>query len=420
MWEYDAGSDMKRTQQSNPPTTNRLFLFTLAMVMVVNAMAYGVIIPLLYPYAEKFGLTPIGLSFLATSFSIAQFIATPILGRLSDKLGRKKVLVACMFGTSLSLAVFALAQSLVMIFIARTIDGVTGGTNSVAQAMIADTTNGKDRTKAFGILGAAFGVGMLVGPALGGLLSSFGLSAPFWFAAVLSLASAFLGLFVLPETLERSSTQDVARQPLFDVQKIRSSLMDSVIGPVLAIIFVSSVAMNAFIFGFQTFTNDVLQMSPTSIGILFSLFGLVMIIMQVRGIPILLDRMQSKRQIIRYSVAGAGILYLTLPFMHTVSSFAGVSLLAGAIGAPLGVVVSAMLSERTHKSDQGIMMGVSQSFTSVGQIVGPLLAGFVATQSVFTGDQAVGNAFFLTAFMYGLIWLVARKLDDGVGKVVDV
>lgn len=389
------------------------------MVMVVNAVSYGIIIPLLYPYAEKFGLTPTGLGFLATSFSIAQFIATPILGRLSDRVGRKKVLVACMFGTSASLGVFALAQSLVVIFLARIIDGVTGGTNSVAQAMIADVTDGEERTKAFGILGASFGVGMLVGPALGGLLSSFGLTAPFWFAAALSLFSAILGWVVLPETLEVREVS-TEKKPLFDIAKIRHSLMEPVIGPILLIIFVSAIAMNAFIFGFQTYTNDVLEMSPRNIGILFSLFGIVMIVMQVRGIPFLLNLFPSRRQIIRYTALGAAILYIILPFMHSVPTFAAVSLLAGAIGAPLGVVLSALLSARTHKTDQGVMMGISQSFTSMGQIIGPVLAGLVSSYSLLPIASNLGNAFLLTALMYAVVWVIARKLDVGVGKVVDV
>jgi len=176
-------------------------MLVLGLVMLVNALSYGMFIPLQYPYASRFGITPVGLSIMLALFSASQFIATPIIGRLSDRFGRKPLLLISLLGTSLSLAFFALAQTAWMLFAARILDGITGGNNSVAQAVIADTTTGRDRAKSFGLLGALFGVGFLLGPALGGLLSRISLTAPFF--------SASLTLYLVFDFMPASSSASV-------------------------------------------------------------------------------------------------------------------------------------------------------------------------------------------------------------------
>lgn len=189
-------------------------LILLAVVMLVNALSYGTIIPLLYPYAARFGIGPLELGVLFASFSVAQFIATPIIGRLSDKYGRKPLLLMSLFGTSLSLGLFAIAWSAPVLFIARILDGITGGNITVAQAIIADTYPPEERSKGFGILGAAFGFGFLFGPALGGVLSAINITAPFWFAAGLAAVSSLIGYFILPETLSDKNRRTVTNEPL--------------------------------------------------------------------------------------------------------------------------------------------------------------------------------------------------------------
>lgn len=390
----------------------QLFLPILAFVMIVNTLAYGIIIPLLYPYAAHFGIDPFGLSMLFVSFSLFQFLATPIIGRLSDKYGRKPVLLLCLFGTSLSLALFASAQNIFMLFVARILDGITGGNNSVAQAMIADTTEGKERAKAFGLVGAAYGVGFLIGPALGGIMSQFGLTAPFWLASFLALLGTILGIIILPETLKVSETVR-EKQSFFPLKKIIQSMRKPVVGPVLILSLIAATAMNAFFIGFQSFTVDTLQMTATEIGVLFSIFGLINIIMQAGGIRIILDKVHSKRKILKISTALVGLIYLVIPFTKTLFSFMPVSLLTAIIGSPIMIVLPALLSERTSKDDQGIMLGINQSLLSVGQIIGPLIAGIVATSNP-------ANVFIFAGLTYLVATLFAFRLDDGVGKKIDV
>lgn len=392
--------------------TNKLFLPILALVMIVNTLSYGIIIPLLYPYASRFGIDPFGLSMLFVSFSLFQFLATPIIGRLSDKYGRKPVLLLCLFGTSLSLALFASAQNVLMLFIARMLDGITGGNNSVAQAMIADTTEGKERAKAFGLVGAAYGVGFLVGPALGGIMSQFGLTAPFWFASFLALVGTILGIVILPETLKVSEAVR-EKQAFFPLKEIVQSMSKPIVGPVLLLSLITATAMNAFFIGFQSFTVDTLKLTAAQIGLVFSFFGLINIIMQAGGVRILLDKVPSKRKILKVSTLLVGIIYMIIPFTNSLLTFVPVSLMTAIIGSPIMIVLPALLSERTSKDDQGIMLGINQSLLSVGQIIGPLIAGLVATANP-------GNAFIFAGVTYIVATLFSFRLDSGVGKKVDV
>jgi MFS family permease len=386
-------------------------LLVLTLVLLVNALSYGIIIPLLYPYATRFGINPIGLSFLFASFSLAQFIATPILGRLSDKYGRKPVLLLCLLGSSLSLALFASAQSALVLFIARIIDGATGGNNSVAQAMIADETTGKDRAAGFGLLGAAFGFGFFVGPALGGLLSKISLTAPFWFAAALALSGAIAGQLILTETLKDKGTQK-QHKPIFNFTNMIHALLSPTTGVVLALTLITAIGLNTFVLGFQTFTVDVLKMNALQIGLLYSTFGLISIIMQAGGIPLLVRKVASKKKLLLVSLTLSMIGLLLISITRSPYPFIAMMTFFAVVSAPLMPVIGALLSERTKAEDQGGMLGINQSYLSLGQIIGPLLAGYVALYSV-PGVFVVAAALYALAVVIGK-WLfvpVTHKID---------
>src|SRR5476649_1986907 len=186
-------------------------LWVLVFICIINSLGFGIIVPLLYPYGKEFGLTQQTLGLLTATFSIAQFFATPLLGALSDKYGRKPLLAISLAGTCISFIMFAEARSIVMLFAARLLDGITGGNISVAQAMVSDTSTPQNRAKRFGILGSAFGFGFIIGPAMGGLLSKWGIDVPFFFAAGIALIGTLSPVFLLKETNPRGTLKNTPR-----------------------------------------------------------------------------------------------------------------------------------------------------------------------------------------------------------------
>src|SRR3954451_1897439 len=175
------------------------------LTIFVNLVGFGIIIPLLPFYAQTFGASPLVIGLLFAAFSLAQLIAAPALGDLSDRYGRRPVLIFSLAGTVVSFVMMALAHSVTMLFIARIVDGLSGGNISTARAYVADVTEPKDRAKAYGLIGAAFGLGFIMGPALSGILAQYSYTAPVWAAAGVTLLATLMAWFWLPETVHRAA-----------------------------------------------------------------------------------------------------------------------------------------------------------------------------------------------------------------------
>ncbi|PIY79321.1 MAG: hypothetical protein COY81_03205 [Candidatus Pacebacteria bacterium CG_4_10_14_0_8_um_filter_43_12] len=394
---------------------NQRALFFLAAVMLVNALSYGTIIPLLYPYTARFGIDAFGLSMLFVSFSLFQFLATPIIGRLSDIYGRRPLLLISLFGTSLSLALFASATSIWMLFLARILDGITGGNMSVAQAVIADRLHGKERAKAFGLLGASFGFGFLAGPAIGGLLSEISLTAPFWFASGLALLATVFGYFFLKESLHPDHRSEHGTEPVLNFHKLFSALKLPVRGLLLLTVLMTSLAHNDFILGFQSFTNDILKLSPKTIGLLFASFGVVSIIMQGVGIRFLLTHVKNHEKIILVSQISSAVVVAALALTHSLLTFAAVLFFYMFVSSPIFTIVQSMISERTDPTKQGEVLGISSSYMSLGQIIGPTIAGLLALTNIrlvfVAGGLLYGISFLISWWASAKAQLHARVTD---------
>jgi MFS family permease len=287
-----------------------------------------------------------------------------------------------------------------MLFVARILDGITGGNNSVAQAVIADSTEGKDRARAFGILGAAFGLGFLLGPALGGVLSNYGLTVPFWFASGLALIGTIAGVFLLKETLPPNSRQTPG-SAFLTPKALLEAFVQPLTGIVLIISLFYTIGLNSWIIGFQSFTNDVLELSAQKIGLLFALFGLVTVIMQGWGVGVILKKIASKKRILIGSLFLSVLSVIPMFFTSTFVPFTAFIMIFAIVSSPIGPVISALLSERTKAEDQGGIMGINQAVISLGQIFGPLMAGAVSQTSI--------HLIFLLSAMIMLISTVAGK-----------
>jgi len=381
----------------------------LMLIMVINALSYGTIIPLLYSFANRFGITAAGLGLLFASFSFCQFLATPIIGRLSDKYGRRPLLIASLIGTTISLALFASAKNVFMLFIARMLDGITGGNISVAQAVIADSQKPEDRPKFFGFLGAAFGFGFLIGPAVGGVLSKFGPTIPFWFAAFVAGIGSILAILVLPESRVKNSNLVKNKEKLFDFLKLWYALKTPTTGILLIIVLLTSIAQNAFIIGFQSTTVEVLKFSATQIGVIFTILGAVNIVMQTIGIKYLL-KFASTQKLLKLSLILGAIVMSLFGFSSSKQAFIIILAIYMFI-PPSSPFVTSLISISTKKEDQGGILGLSQSYTSLGQIIGPILAGFVANFYILSSFWLSGVILLFSVLIISRIPTTIKAVD---------
>ncbi len=377
---------------------NNKNLWVLVLIMIINALGFGIIVPLIYPFTKQFGINEHTIGLLTASFSIAQFVATPILGSLSDKYGRKPILIICLIGTTISFVLFAEARSAMMLFAARILDGLTGGNISVAQAVISDSTTPKERTKAFGYLGASFGVGFILGPLLGGVLSEISLSTPFFFSAALSFIGVILTYFYLKETNTQKGKPSVEKRKLFDFSNPFKTLRKPIIGIAILIGFLMAIAQFSMIIGFQTFNVDVLKLSPFAIGLFFGGFGVVGIFTQLVGLPFFLKIIKTKSIILIISLAVAGTSLFFSGFADTLFPFVCCLLVYGLFNALRDPMLNSIISENTAADEQGHVLGVNQSYLSIGQILGPLIAGFISFYSINYIFMASATFIFIALF----------------------
>jgi multidrug resistance protein len=384
-------------------------LWVLVFICVINSMGFGIIVPLLYSYGKKFGLNEQTVGILTASFSVAQFFATPLLGGLSDKWGRKPLLAISLFGTCASFLLFATAQSLIILFAARILDGITGGNISVAQAMISDTAKPEERAKKFGILSSAFGFGFVLGPAIGGLLSKLGMHAPFYFAAVIALTGALCATFILKETLpgkvEGSKREDDEKRKNkkgFTFASLITALKTPVIGTAVFTGFLLTMAQFTMIIGFQTFTVDELKLKPTQIGLMYAGFGVTGIIMQL-AVPIINKFISTKSVILLLSTAVCLAAMTFTGFASGIVPFAAGLFVYGLFNGLRNPMLNAIIADHNDDDKQGEILGVNQSYASLGQTLGPVLAGLITVVSV----QAT---FFLSALFIFAGFLLSFRL----------
>ena len=210
-------------------------LLIVSAITLVNALGYGIVIPILFVYSSKYGLSAFSLGILFSIYSICEFLATPFIGILSDKYGRRPLLIISLLGTAGSFFMMAFAPSAIFLFVARALDGITSGDFPVAQAVISDTTEKKDRAKGFGIIGACYGIGVVAGPAISALTAGISIKLPFVVAGVLSTLAVIMTAFFLEETNRHIGR--VEHKKIFDWKKLAHAVLDRTTGLTLLISF---------------------------------------------------------------------------------------------------------------------------------------------------------------------------------------
>ncbi|MBL4677144.1 MAG: MFS transporter [Mucilaginibacter sp.] len=356
-------------------------LWVLLFIAVINSMGFGIIIPLLLSYGKKFGVNKETIGMLTASFSIAQFFATPVMGALSDRIGRKWIMALSLLGSCLSFILFGLANSLLFLFIARIVDGITGANISVAQAMVSDMSTAKERAKNFGLLGSAFGFGYVIGPAIGGLLSKLGERVPFFFAAAMALLGMVFAMVFLTETSSDKTRKDNQNTKLFDFSPLISVLKIPAIGASIFMGFLLTTAQFTMLIGFQTFCAEQLRLTPVQTGLFYAGFGLSGILMQLL-VPWISKLVSNKSWILLISTV---ICSASMVWCGLATAIVGFAIGIGIYGLFNGLrnpMLNAIIADRMDEKERGLVMGVNQSYAAIGQTIGPLLASAAALLSL--------------------------------------
>lgn len=373
-------------------------LFIIAVIAVVNALGYGIIIPILYSYSIKFGLSDFQNGLLFSVFSICQFISTPFIGRLSDKFGRRPLLIASITGTAISFFMAAFAPNAAFLFLARALDGLTAGNIPVASAVISDTTDLKSRAKGFGIIGASFGFGFVFGPAISALTVGYNASLPFIIAGVVSVAAVVLTIFFLPETNKHIG--EVQKGKIFDLRKLIEAITDKNVGLTLIITLIYNIAFGILIFAFQPFSIKVLHVTANQIAAIFTVFGVVGLVTQVFILP-RLTKIFSDKKVLRYALFLMIFAFIGLAISKSLPFFIAVSVLIGFANSFVGPLIQTILSKETDAKSQGSIQGINASYISIGTIIGPVLGGLIASVSLsypFFVAGAISFVCFLLSF----------------------
>jgi DHA1 family tetracycline resistance protein-like MFS transporter len=385
------------------PNRRSSSIFIMVITLFIDAIGFGIIIPLMPFYTSDLRAGPAALGILLASFAFMQFFFAPILGRWSDNIGRKPVLLVSIFASALGYIIFGLADSFLLLLISRIIAGIATET-AVAQAYIADITTGEERASGMGKVNAAHGAGFIVGPAIGGFLAIYGYWAPGIASAFLTLINLLFVAFFLPES---HRNQNANRKLEFDAgiipgHKILDSMKKPVIGSVLVIHFVVFLAFSAIpvivpLLGIAYFALGSLEMSY-----IFIYIGIIQILLQAT----IIGRLSSKFGEVTLIVLGPLLMMLgifLMPLFQSITLFlAGLTMIASGSGI-MRTIVPSFLSRLSPADEQGGILGIASSVLSIATVPGPLIGGllfeFAGTTAPFFGSSAILTIALIFSFI---------------------
>ena len=383
-------------------------LYILTFVLFVVMLGYGIIIPILPFYIESMGAGGTELGLLVASYAVMRLIFGPIWGSLSDRLGRKPILLIGILGYAVTMVWFGLANTLWMLFAARILAGIlSSATAPTTMAFIGDSTPEEERGGGMGLLGAAGGIGTILGPVLGGFLAGESLSTPFFLAAGLSVLSLLLAIVFLPESLPAAARQaSLKKAKLIDL-KGWGQAVNSPIGSLLALTFISTCGLMIFANVFGLYALEKFAFGPEDVGVMMMVLGLVSAIAQ----GVLAGPFTKKWG--DGTVIKSGLLATAFGFglMLLANTYVTILLATAFFALTVALQVPALtsLTSRRATVPQGIAMGLSNSFVSLGRIVGPILGGLVLDVNLNL-PYLSGVGVMLVGFIFSLFFIRPEKL----------
>ncbi len=408
-------------------STERRALPIILLTIFLDVLGIGILIPVLFPLIYTIFMpagyslhqSEIMLGFLTAVYPLGQFIATPILGQLSDRHGRKPVLGISLAGTAIGYALFAFAivtKNIPLLFIARTLDGLTGGNLSVARAVIADVTPRERLTQTFGLIGACFGIGFVMGPYLGarlavpnvsffGLFNTphwFGSATPFWFTAILSAINTVLLLSILPETHKH-----INHLIKITWTKAIDNIRKAALAPGLRVIFATEFlfwgGFTFFTTFFQGLLREKLGFSTNNVGDFFAYIGIWIAIVQALLIPILAKRFKNY-QILRISTVGMGLALFAQLIAGNTKELLFVAPLIALFNGMTIANASSLVSMSASKKIQGEVLGIEASVQALAQAIPAIISGYVATFGIAKPVIVGGFTILAGGIIYNLFY----------------
>ncbi len=413
--------------------TKRSALLTVFLVVLIDLMGFGIVLPLLPFYASKFDASPLMIGFLYSVYSLAQLVSSPLWGSLSDRIGRRPIMLLSTFGAALAYILFAFSNSLGILLVSRLLAGIMGGNISTAQAYVADVTSTRDRAKGMGLIGAAFGIGFVAGPAIAAALlhPSFyhGLDAlgfkvfsalaeknkytlPGLFAAGLSALSFLMVLSRLPETVKKNSsqqnqdTQRIFRCAIYKPSFWKALSEEKKRAPLLPLLFLCvfllSLGQSSLYSAFPLFCSKKLGLTPEKVGMQFAIMGIVAVLIQGGMIRFLEKAFGEKRLFITGSFLMA-FGFALIPFASSEKTLTAFLVLMAIGGSLNGPTLNSLISKNAQSQEVGKVMGSSQGISALGRVIGPVWGGaffsisarlpFWATAFVVFGTFFIGLRF---------------------------
>lgn len=381
------------------PRANRRALTFIFVTILLDIIGAGIMMPVVPYIVRPYSASALTIGLLAVAYSVAQFFAAPMLGAVSDRHGRRPVLVISLFGAAIGYALFGIGGALWIFFLSRIIAGFTGGNLTAAQAYIADVSGPEDRAKNFGLVGAAFGIGFILGPSLGGVLAKISLSAPAWAAGGVALTTATFGWFVLPESLAPAlrRAHPLHLGDLHPFRLLMKAMSTRELRGLFAAIFLSRVAHMALQTNFAIYTLDRFKYTPSQNAVVFTVLGVTSTVMQGFIIRRISGRFSDRSMLL----TGLAINMLGFALIAAVPAGWMLSPAVAVLAVGMGLVtptLQSLISKAGTAEEQGMMFGANGAITSLTAIVGPAWAGAVFDHVAYTAPYWSGAVFVAAAW----------------------